>query len=223
MERTTRAAVAPEHDARPAWRAERWVLAVGLCVLGAAWLPPAWQQARAASPLAQGAQIARPDAAAPRQMVAASWDRPVGRWVRRTERLLGRAAASVGLIAKTLLWVLGSTLMFLAWTAAVSALDWRMLRELFLQPRTLGRELALGPQVFLRLVRDWNAPFLARTGLVAAWAYWVVPMDLVSDEAIPGGLLDDAAVAALLGKAFLWLCPEQLVQRAAKRVVRSEA
>lgn len=215
--------VGPEHDARPAWRAERWVVAVALCVLWAAWLPPAWQQARAAIPLAQGAQIARPDAGQPRQMIAVSWDRPVGRWVRRTERLLGRAAASVGLIAKTLLWVLGSTLAFLVWTAAVSALDWRMLRELFVQPRALGRELALGPQVFLRLVRDWNAPLLARTGLVAAWAYWVVPIDLVSDEGIPVGLFDDAAVAALLGKAFLWLCPQQLVQRAAKRVLRSEA
>lgn len=205
-------------EQRGAFRCARPFIIGVVCLAACAPLPLGWRQARAATAFEESTEWSRADSLQP-HMAAASWDREVGRRVRRTERFLGRAASSLWLIARSLVWVAGWTLMFLLWTAAVAALDWRMLRDAFSQPRAVARELTLGPQVFLRLVRDWEAPALARMGLVAAWLYWVVPLDIMPDDVIPAGLLDDAGVSVFLGKAFLWLCPAQLVQRAAERVV----
>ncbi len=150
---------------------------------------------------------------------ASSLDRRVGRWMTRTERLVARAAQAVWMTVRTLAWVLPSALLFLLWSATVAVFDTSLLREVARHASHALRQLWLGVWLFVRLAFDREVPVLPRLGLFCALLYWVVPTDLVGDPGEAASYLDDLALAAISGKAFLWLCPEAAVKKQAERLV----
>ncbi len=68
-------------------------------------------------------------------------------------------------------------------------------------------------KLYWRLFRDPRVSLLAKAVLVAGVAYLFIPTDLILDLpfAVPG-YLDDAVVLALAAKAFLRLCPRNVVR-----------
>jgi uncharacterized membrane protein YkvA (DUF1232 family) len=146
-------------------------------------------------------------------------DRRVGRWMTRTERLFSRTAQSAVMIAVTLLWVVPSALCFFLWSALAATVDLGLLRKFVHHASQAWRELALGVRVFSRLAFDRQVPLLARLGLFAVLLYWLVPLDVLPEESATVGYADDLALAAAAGRAFLWLCPPQVIERQASAAV----
>ena len=68
-------------------------------------------------------------------------------------------------------------------------------------------------KLYWRLFRDPRVSLLAKAVLLAGIAYLFIPTDLIVDLpfAIPG-YLDDVVVLALAAKAFLRLCPRNVVR-----------
>ncbi|MBC7286744.1 MAG: DUF1232 domain-containing protein [Armatimonadetes bacterium] len=79
------------------------------------------------------------------------------------------------------------------------------LRLLFHLPRLI--------RLYYRLFRDPRVSWVAKAILLAGVLYVLLPVDLIVDLpfAIPG-YLDDAVVLALAAKAFMRLCPRNVVR-----------
>jgi len=146
----------------------------------------------------------------------------VGRFVHRlvkrsenTTRRLQEVLANAGV-----LWlpVLLSALVFLLIAGVSSAADVRMLEMRHRGPLALSRYLGRGTLTFFRIVRDRHTPNVARLILVAAFAYWILPVDLIPDRTLLPGCLDDLLIAVVAAKAFIYLCPDALVARHAAAV-----
>lgn len=67
-----------------------------------------------------------------------------------------------------------------------------------------------------RLFIDRRVGILPRLVLVAAVAYFVVPLDF--DWLVPLGYMDDLIVAYLAARAFIALCPKWVVQEHVRRI-----
>jgi len=68
-------------------------------------------------------------------------------------------------------------------------------------------------RLYWRLLRDPRVSWVAKLVLVAGVAYVIIPADLLPELpfVIPG-YLDDAVVLALAAKAFVRLCPPNVVR-----------
>jgi uncharacterized membrane protein YkvA (DUF1232 family) len=64
-----------------------------------------------------------------------------------------------------------------------------------------------------RLFRDPRVPLFPKALVVAAIAYALSPLDLLPDFSIPGiGYIDDVALILLAFRAFVPLCPRNVVE-----------
>jgi uncharacterized membrane protein YkvA (DUF1232 family) len=67
-------------------------------------------------------------------------------------------------------------------------------------------------KLYWRLFTDRRVPLFPKALLVTAIAYAVSPLDLIPELAIPFvGVVDDLAVVALALRAFIPLCPRDVV------------
>jgi uncharacterized membrane protein YkvA (DUF1232 family) len=92
--------------------------------------------------------------------------------------------------------------------------------------RSLVALLRLGPQrvgqifyhlpnflkVFWRLLKDPRVPLWPKLLLILVLAYVVVPVDLLPDFLVALGQVDDLVVIFLGLKAFVGLCPQEVVR-----------
>lgn len=74
-----------------------------------------------------------------------------------------------------------------------------------------------------RLFKDRRVPLWVKSVPVAALAYVVWPLDILADPALGLGQLDDLAIIMLGIKAFVSLCPPQLVAQLRQQIVSGEA
>ncbi len=67
-------------------------------------------------------------------------------------------------------------------------------------------------KLYTRLFRDKRVPMFPKALVVAAIAYALSPIDILSDFTIPGvGYIDDIALIALALRYFIPLCPRNVV------------
>ena len=66
-------------------------------------------------------------------------------------------------------------------------------------------------RLYWRLLADRRVPLWPKAVLVGTLAYVVVPVDLVPDVLPVVGQLDDLTLLVLVGRAFLWWCPGEVV------------
>jgi uncharacterized membrane protein YkvA (DUF1232 family) len=104
--------------------------------------------------------------------------------------------------------VFTSTLVFLLVAAVSSAVDLRMLRR---RPSALWRYLGHGTLTFFRILLDRGTPNRARLVLLGALLYWLVSSDLIPDNTMIPGLIDDVLIAVIGAKTFIYLCPDRLI------------
>ena len=67
-------------------------------------------------------------------------------------------------------------------------------------------------KLYWRLFTDRHVSLLPKIILVLGIAYLLLPIDLLPDLLLPLGLVDDIAVLVMAGKAFMALCPRQVVE-----------
>jgi uncharacterized membrane protein YkvA (DUF1232 family) len=67
-------------------------------------------------------------------------------------------------------------------------------------------------RLYARLFRDPRVPWYAKAVLLAAVAYFIVPMDAIADVLVGFGQIDDIIVLVLGLKGFLALCPKNVVE-----------
>jgi uncharacterized membrane protein YkvA (DUF1232 family) len=187
-----------------AWR--RFVMACAVAILIVAAAPPA-----NAGLLAFEGPLASFDGGALQS------DGPLGRSAHRLVHHVENSVRRLGTMFSTAggLWLslLASGLMFLLVVALSSALDVRMLSLRRMGPRTLSRYVGHGALTFIRILRDRRAPTIARAVLFSALVYWLAPRDLIPDNALVPGFIDDLLIAVVAAKAFVYLCPDSLVAR----------
>jgi len=114
-------------------------------------------------------------------------------------------------------WLLRATLFF-ALTIVAPLLD----PELVLAWREKGwrgarRSLLLGAAVHVRLLLDRRSPLVGKLAVVVALGYGVVSSDLLPDNSLPIGALDDVLAIVLASRGFMLLCPQSLVEDHAMR------
>jgi len=66
-------------------------------------------------------------------------------------------------------------------------------------------------RLYWRLLVDRRVPLWPKAVLVATLAYVVSPVDLIPDLMPVIGQLDDLTLLVLVGRAFLWWCPADVV------------
>lgn len=66
-------------------------------------------------------------------------------------------------------------------------------------------------KLYTRLFADKRVSTLAKGLIVAGLAYFVMPLDAITDFLIPLGWMDDAAVMTGVLWAFIKLCPKRVV------------
>ncbi len=66
-------------------------------------------------------------------------------------------------------------------------------------------------RLYIRLFKDPRVSWVAKAVVVVAIAYFLFPLDAINDFAVGLGQLDDIVVLALGLKAFIWLCPKNVV------------
>jgi len=66
-------------------------------------------------------------------------------------------------------------------------------------------------RLYWRLLGDRRVPLWPKAVLAGAVAYVVSPFDLVPDFTPIVGQLDDLTLLVLVGRAFLWWCPGDVV------------
>ena len=75
-------------------------------------------------------------------------------------------------------------------------------------------------RLYWRLFRDGRVPLWAKAMLVGAFAYVVLPFDLIPDV-IPGvGEIDDLVIVLATARWFLAACPPDVVREHARAVDR---
>ena len=75
-------------------------------------------------------------------------------------------------------------------------------------------------KVFWRLFRDRRVPLRAKAIVLAGVGYLLLPTDLLPDILPFVGVLDDISVLLLAGRAFLSLCPQEVVHEHVMAVSR---
>jgi hypothetical protein len=202
------------HDNRGKCR--QWLAGFAVLVLLAVDLSPAvglpnfegWQ---APAPLQRsaGASSAAPDV-----------DRTIHRVSTRVERGATRLLALLRTVGVLWFWVCVSVAMFFATAAVSSVIDIRMLQLRHESPGAVSRYFGHGIRTFFGLLGDRRTPCLARSLLGAALVYWLVPFDLVPDDAVMPGFVDDVIITVCAAKGFLYLCPDALIAAHAVKVGR---
>ena len=66
-------------------------------------------------------------------------------------------------------------------------------------------------RLYWRLLGDRRVPLWPKAVLVGTLAYVAVPFDLLPDFMPVVGQLDDLTLLILVGRAFLWWCPAEVV------------
>lgn len=130
---------------------------------------------------------------------------------RRLERALFQSRGIFKSVGITWLWLSCSVGIFLLITAFAAVLDLRMLNLLRQDARTVSVNLGRGLRIFFRIVGDPRTPYLARGVLAVSLLYWLLPFDLIPDQSVLPGCLDDLVIAIVAAKLFLRLCPDALV------------
>ena len=146
------------------------------------------------------------------------FERYVHRLVTRTENTTERFAALLGEAGTLWLGMLVSAALFLLVTAVSSVVDVRMLDLRHKESGVRARYLAYGIRTFFRLLVDRHTPYLPRLILALALVYWLVPVDLIPDQSLVPGFLDDLIIAIAAAKGFIYLCPDSLVASHAAEV-----
>ena len=67
-------------------------------------------------------------------------------------------------------------------------------------------------KLYWRLFTDRRVSLLPKIVLVLGVAYLLMPADLLPDLPLPLGLVDDTAVLIMAAKAFMALCPREIVE-----------
>jgi len=135
----------------------------------------------------------------------------VHRKITRASNSIERLARFFGQVGVIWLWTLVSIGVFLLVAALSSVADVRMLDFRHRGVQALSNYVIRGIRMFFRIIIDRNTPNLARTVLLVALLYWLVPADLIRDRSILPGFMDDLVIAAGGAKVFTWLCPDRLV------------
>ncbi|MGQ9730985.1 MAG: YkvA family protein [Candidatus Zipacnadales bacterium] len=74
-------------------------------------------------------------------------------------------------------------------------------------------------KLYVRLFRDKRVPLFPKVLLVGALLYVVSPIDVLSEITIPFvGVIDDVAIIALALRAFIPLCPRNVVEEHVRRI-----
>ncbi len=73
-----------------------------------------------------------------------------------------------------------------------------------------------------QLFRDKRVPLWTKGVPLAALAYLVWPLDILADPALGLGQLDDLAIIMLGIKAFVSLCPPQLVAQLRQQIMTGQ-
>jgi uncharacterized protein DUF1232 len=137
----------------------------------------------------------------------------VHRTMTRAERSLYRLVGMAGQVGRVWGWLLVSAGAFLLLSAFSSVADLRMFDLRREGPGVLSRYVGYGMRTFFRILRDRHTPNLARLVLALALIYWLIPTDLIADDSLLPGFLDDLVVLIVAAKAFMYLCPDSLVAR----------
>ncbi len=135
----------------------------------------------------------------------------VHREVTRISNSIERVAGFFRQLGIVWLWALVSAGVFLLVTALSSVVDVRMLDFHNQGVAAMALYVARGIRIFFRIVGDRHTPNLARLVLVLALVYWLLPFDIIPDDSILPGFLDDLVVAVVGAKGFMRLCPDALV------------
>jgi hypothetical protein len=138
---------------------------------------------------------------------------PLHRYAARMEHVVDRFILLAGAVGAFWLWVVVSLAAFLTVAALASAVDTRMLVFRHESPGAVARCLGYGIRTFFLMVLDRGTPYAARILLGAGLLYWLVPFDLIADDSLVPGFLDDLVVAVLAAKGFVYLCPASLVAK----------
>jgi uncharacterized membrane protein YkvA (DUF1232 family) len=167
-----------------------------------------------------GAERAEAQTSAPRSTL----DHRMHQLYTRADRALGRMAAQVGTVGMLWLGFVFSVFTFFVVAALASVVDLRMFSLRSRGPGELSRYLGHGIRMFFMILRDRRTPYVARSVLAIALIYWVLPFDLIPDQSVLPGFLDDVVIAVSAAKGFMYLCPDALVARHAVAIQsRAEA
>ncbi len=140
------------------------------------------------------------------------------RLLTRMEHTVDHFLFLVGDIGLFWLWTAVSVAFFLLIAAFASVIDMRMLRVGSEHPGLLSRYLGYGVRTFFAVLWDRHTPYAARLLLALALVYWLVPSDLISDESVLPGFIDDVVITIAAAKAFVYLCPPALIAAHAAEV-----
>jgi uncharacterized membrane protein YkvA (DUF1232 family) len=66
-------------------------------------------------------------------------------------------------------------------------------------------------RLYWRLLADRRVPLWPKAVLLGAFGYVALPVDLIPDLMPVIGQLDDLTLLVLVGRAFLWWCPAEVV------------
>lgn len=135
--------------------------------------------------------------------------------LRRFRRVVAHALRSWVLWLPSLLVGFGWLVLVGAWDRAV----WGQLRGRGI--RAAAKELGRGAAVYVRLLRYPGAPGVGKVLVVAALVYTAASRDVIADVRPVIGLLDDAVLLGIVGRSFLRMCPDQVIERHASAVVRT--
>jgi uncharacterized membrane protein YkvA (DUF1232 family) len=167
-------------------------------------------------PVGPGGAIVSVDGGAVRSKGPLS--RPLHKIARHAEKAVARLVNAFTAAGGLWLSLLVSGLVFLLVVAVSSAVDVRMLAPRRVRPWALLGYVGRGTLTFLRILRDRRTPRIARVLLLVALVYWLIPRDLIPDNTVVPGFVDDLLIAVVAAKAFIHLCPDSLVARHARVV-----
>ncbi len=93
-------------------------------------------------------------------------------------------------------------------------------------PKKIGWRFVLHLPQFIRLFwglfRDQRVSVWAKSILVLALVYVIAPMDFIPDFTPILGEMDDLALVLLACRAFLSLCPDEVVNEHVRRIGRGK-
>lgn len=140
------------------------------------------------------------------------------RLLTRMEHTIDHFLFLLGDVGLFWLWTTVSVIFFLLIAAFASVVDMRMLRLGGQHPGLLSRYLGYGVRTFFAVLWDRHTPYTARLLLALALVYWLVPSDLIADQSVLPGFIDDVVITIAAAKAFVYLCPPALIAAHAAEV-----
>ncbi len=155
--------------------------------------------------------------------LAAPWDKALSRYVTRTENSGERLALSLDAALDVWLWILLSTLVFLALAMLFAVVDRHMLGVLREGGSAFATALERGIRTLLATFRDRHTPHRVRLIPLVGLVYWLLPVDLLADDSILPGYADDVLVAFLCAKLFVHFCPDGVIAKHASEIQRRAA